>query len=129
MTKKSKLPPLEEGLLQAMRALDNQIARRMQRSPAEREEKGVQKWEPYSDKIEEVVALVLNFVGNDAVKIDSLLVLGQAMSKSLYLLVEELGEDGLGAIKSAYCRHALEMIERDASRGGAVLSSDKSQFN
>ena len=52
MTKKEqKTPPLEAGIVQAMQALDRQIARRMERSPGEREEKGVQKWDPFSEKI------------------------------------------------------------------------------
>jgi len=42
--KKPKAPPLEQGLLTAMKAIDNQIAREMQRSPAEREAPGMQKW-------------------------------------------------------------------------------------
>ncbi len=130
MTKKEqKTPPLEAGIVQAMQALDRQIARRMERSPGEREEKGVQKWDPFSEKIEEVVTLVLDELGHDNVKLDSLIVLSQAMTKALYLLIEELGEEGLGTLRSAYCRQTIEAVERDCSRAAAVLNPQGSQLN
>lgn len=114
MTKKpSKEPPLTSGLATAMRALDKQIARSMQRSPAEREQMGVQKWEPLNTKVEEVTTAVLELIGEDIASIDALLVLARAFPKALKLLVEELGEDGLGSLRSAYCRDAAEQIERD----------------
>ena len=126
---KPKVPPLEAGLLQAMKALDNQIARQMQRSPAEREELGVQKWEPIGERIEEVVSLVLEKLGSEEVALDGLLVLSQAMSKALYLLVEELGEEGLGELRGGYCRKACELILRDAERAMEVLVPEGSHLN
>ena len=114
--------------MEAMQALDNQVARRMERSPAEREVHGVQKWEPYQSKIEEVTALVMQAFGEDSVKLDSLLILAQAFVKSLYLLTEELGVEGLGEIRAAYCRTALELIGRDTHYGLSQLGLD-SQVN
>ena len=111
-----QLPPLEQGLLTAMRALDNQIARAMQRSPSEREVHGVQKWEPISTRVENVCAFVLNSLGDEDVTLDSLLVLSQAMAKSLALVVDDLGAEGLGAMRTGYVSSALERIADDASR-------------
>ncbi len=129
MTKAERqLPPLEQGLLTAMRALDNQIARAMQRSPSEREAHGVQKWEPIATRVENVCAFVLNSLGDEDVTLDSLLVLSQAMAKSLALVVDDLGLEGLGEIRSGYVSSALESIAEDASRtlrgltGGAEVN-------
>lgn len=114
---------LTEGVLIAMKALDNQIARRVQRGPEEREIKGIQKWEPHADKIEEVTALVLEAFGDQVVNLDSILVLSQAFTKSLYLLVEDLGEDGLGELRTNYSKDAFEKLLRDASCGVEALDS------
>jgi hypothetical protein len=116
-----KLPPLEEGLQMAMRALDNQIARAMERTPAEREVHGVQKWEPLSQRVERVCVYVMNALGDKDIQLDSLLVLAQAFPKALALLVDDLGEEGLGKLRTAYCLSALEQIALDAERGRSLL--------
>lgn len=46
------LSKLEEALLSVLKSLDNQMAREMQRSPAELEALGVQKWEPMSKRVD-----------------------------------------------------------------------------
>ncbi len=116
MTKKDKnsLPPLENGLLTAMKAIDNQIAREMQRNPAQRDEYGVQKWEPFQRKIEQMTSFLLNCLGDTEVDLDSLLIMSQAMTKALAMAIEDLGIDGLGKIRTDYCVAAMESIERDA---------------
>ena len=76
-----------------------------------------------------MVTLVLDELGHDNVKLDSLIVLSQAMTKALYLLIEELGEEGLGTLRSAYCRQTIEAVERDCSRAAAVLNPQGSQLN
>jgi hypothetical protein len=119
--KEERPTPLEQGLLNAMKALDNQIAREMQRSPAETDKHGVQKWEPYQKRIESVSAFVMNALGGQEVDLDSLLVLAQAMTKCLQLVVEELGQDGLGQVRSSYCQIAMENISKDAYRAGQIL--------
>ncbi|MCB0322643.1 MAG: hypothetical protein KDD69_03685 [Bdellovibrionales bacterium] len=129
MSKERKLPPLEEGLLKALRALDNQIARQMERSPTERAERGVQKWEPYQSKIEEVCALLMNGIGDEELRLDGVLVAAQALTKSLYLISEELGEVGLGKLRSAYCRDAFEAIIRDAERGLRIFGDEGAALN
>jgi hypothetical protein len=129
MSQQRKGPVLEQGLLSAMRALDNQIARQMERSPADREASGVQKWEPYQLKIEQVCALMIKAFGEDDVRLDSVLIVAQAMTKSLYLISEELGEAGLGAVRSGYCRTALNAILRDAERGLQQLGAEETQLN
>ncbi|MFM1848727.1 MAG: hypothetical protein RL417_2201 [Pseudomonadota bacterium] len=120
-SREEKLPPLEDGLLRAMQALDRQVAREMQRTPAEREEKGVRKWEPYEKRVENVTSFVLNAIGDDAATLDAVLILSQSFVKSLYLLAEELGVEGLGDIRSQYCRGALEAIGQDIARAGTAL--------
>jgi hypothetical protein len=115
---------LEEGLLQAMHAIDNQVARAMQRSPEEREVMGVQKWEPYDTRVEQVTAYVLNELGDNSVALDSVLVLAQAFTKALRLATEDLGADGLGSVRTAYCVDTMEKIQRDASKALAELRTN-----
>ena len=115
----------EEGLLQAMQAIDNQIARALQRTPAQRETLGVQKWEPYETRVEHTAAFVLNELGDATVTFDSLVVLSQAFTKALRLVAEELGADGLGTMRAAYCVDAMEKIERDAEKTLGELRTDR----
>lgn len=118
MSKKEKLPPLEEGLLTALQAIDNQIAREVgSRSPAEREEHGVQKWEPLVTRVERICGFILDKFGENELDLDGIVVLSQALTKTLQLLYEELGEEGLGKVRFNYCTTALEEIEKSASRG------------
>jgi len=123
MDKKSEIPPLEAGLLTAMRAIDNQIARTMQRTPEELSKHGVQKWEPYQKRIESIASFVLDSIGTRQVDLDSLLVLSQAFTKALTLLVNDLEEKGLGHIRSEYCGAAFASILKDAQRGIESVSS------
>ena len=109
-----KIGKLEEGLLQAMHAIDTQVARAMQRSPAERETMGVQKWEAY----------VLNELGDNSVGLDSVIVLAQAFTKALRLAAEDLGAEGLGVVRSAYCVDAMEKVQRDALRALGELRTE-----
>lgn len=113
---------LEEGLLQAMKAVDNQIARAMQRTPAERDVHGVQKWEPYNTRVESVAAFLLEEIGTSEVSLDSLLVFTQGFTKALYLLVSDLGKDGLGSLRASYCLDAMKKVERDAQEVIEALS-------
>jgi hypothetical protein len=117
----AKVDKCEEGLLQAMRAIDNQVARALQRSPAEREVQGVTKWEPYESRVENLTAFILNALGDGAVTFDSLIVLGQAFTKALRFAAEDLGPDGLGAMRTSYCKDAMDSIERDASKALSEL--------
>ena len=116
---------LEDGLLQAMKAIDNQVARAMQRTPAERDVHGVQKWEPYEIRVEQVAAFVLNALGNDDVTFDSMVVLAQAFTKALRLSIVDLGEAGLGKMRSAYCLDAMDKIQNDASKSLSELQADQ----
>jgi len=116
---------MEEGLLQAMRAIDNQIARALQRTPAEREAHGVQKWEPYESRVEHLVAFILNQLGDSSASLDSLFVLSQSFTKALRLASEDLGPDGLGAMRSAYCIDTMEKIGRDAAKALNELRASK----
>lgn len=128
-SKPHKPAPLEAGLLQAARALDTQISRRMQRSPEEREVHGVQKWEPIQEKVEEVASIIIEQFGEDQVQLDSILVLAQAYSKALFILASELGEEGLGDMRSRYCREAFTALIRDAERGVGVLTEAGAALN
>ena len=119
----SKEGKLEEGLLQAMRALDNQVARALQRTPAQREIHGVQKWEPYETRVESVTAFILNSLGEGDALLDSVFVLAQAFAKALRLVAEDLGADGLGKMRLEYCLDAFEKIANDAAKGRSELRS------
>jgi hypothetical protein len=116
---------LEEGLLQAMKAIDNQVARAMQRTPTEREAQGVQKWEAYETRVEHVAAQVLNDLGEQEVALDSVIVLAQAFTKALRLVTHDLGAEGLGTVRAAYCLDAMRKIERDAQRVARDLEEEE----
>ena len=115
-----KPSPLEAGILSALRSIDNQVARNMLRTPAEREVSGVQKWEPYDQKIELITSLVLENLANRAIELDGVLVLAQAMCKALQMYCDELGQEGLGKMRSEYCSVAFEAIQRNASSGLSI---------
>lgn len=128
MEKDKKLPPLEGGLLQAMRAIDNQIAREMQRDPKSLEGKGVLKWEPFDKRIEQITAFILDTIGERHIELDSLLVLAQATSKALTLLSSDLESMGLGKVRTAYCLEALRKMMIDIERAERGLK-DPSDLN
>ncbi|MFO0415679.1 MAG: hypothetical protein ACK5Y6_00185 [Pseudomonadota bacterium] len=111
-----KYGKLEEGLLQALKAIDNQVARSMQRSPSEREAQGMQKWEPYSSRIEGITAFLLEEFGDNSINLDSLVVSTQAFAKALQLVCDDLGQEGLGKIRTEYCLDAMRKVARDAEK-------------
>lgn len=127
--KPPKLPPLEEGLLQAMQALDKQVAREMQRTPAERERRGVLKDAPYDKRVENVTSFLLNSLGDEAISLDAVLILARSLAKTLHLVVEDLGSDGLGEVRTGYCRTAFEGITDDAYRGLTALRNGATDLN
>ena len=118
---REKIPPLQAGLLTALQALDSQIAREMQRQPAEIEVHGVQKWEPISKRVETIAGFLLDAIESQAIELDSVLTLSQAVIKTLSIIVQDLGEKGLGKMRSAYALEALQNIERDARAGLGAL--------
>src|SRR5689334_11784334 len=97
--KEQKRSPLEEGLMTALTALDNQIAREMQRSPEQLSAHGVQKWEAYSKRVELVTTHLLDGLGSEEIQLDSLLVLAQAAAKALSFTIQDLGQEGLGKVR------------------------------
>ena len=111
-----KYTKLEEGLLQCMRALDKQVSRELQRTPTELETKGTRKWEPLENRVETVAAFLVQSLGEQAIELDSILIMAQALSKTLCLVVEDLGEKGLGKVRTEYCLSAGENIKRDSER-------------
>ena len=115
---------LEEGLTIAMRAIDNQIARAMQRTPTERDVHGVSKWEPYETRVENVTAFILNELGETSVSLDAVFVLAQAFTKALRLASEDLGTDGLGKVRSEYCIDCMQKIANDAEKTLLELRSE-----
>ena len=122
MNDSKNLPPLEASILRALQAIDSQIDREMQRTPADRETHGVQKWAPMSTRIERIVTFALDQFSQDEVKIESLLVMAQALTKAVRFAVEELGEDGLGKMRSDYCRRTVDEIGQDAHKASQVLN-------
>lgn len=127
MNKKAeKLPPLERGILDSYIALDNQIARDMQRTPEETSQEGVQKWSAYESKVERVTELLLGFFGEQDISLDSILVMSQASAKALSMLVSDLGNEGLGKVRAGYCVDATEKIARDCSQALSALQGVKS---
>lgn len=125
MKKQEKGPVLESSLMQAMKALDTQIAREMQRSPDEVDAHGVQKWEPIQKRIENTTSFIMNSLGDGDAGLDGVLVLAQAYTKALLLVIEDLGEDGLGKVRTGYCLHAAEALARDSYRMLQSLKNER----
>lgn len=111
--KQAQLPSIEQGLLMAMHAIDTQVAREMQRTPVQAEQQGVQKWEPFNKRIEQVSAFILDSLGEE-VELDSILVLAHSFVKALEIIIGDLGTEGLGKVRSAYSHSTMEQIERHA---------------
>ena len=125
MSKQKKEPkeePMIEGLGQMLQAIERQIAREMQRSPEEKERLGVQKWEPFLKRIEKIAAAAVEKLGNQEVGLDSLIVASQAMTTALQLVVEELGREGLGELRTGYCLWASDNLDRSILRMRQTLS-------
>ena len=120
----SNLPLLEESLQRCLKAIDNQIARVMQRSPAERELHGVQKWGPFSERIESITGFLVEEFADQNINIDSMLVLLQSLSKALSLITEELGQESLGNLRSEYCLKAFESVSYDILRVNSELKNN-----
>jgi Asp-tRNA(Asn)/Glu-tRNA(Gln) amidotransferase A subunit family amidase len=114
MNDPEQLPPLEKGLRDCLRALDNQIARELQRSPSELATQGVQKWQPIQTRVERLSAFLLSELGEDSVNIESVLVLAQASTKALRMACEDLGKDGLGKVRAAYCVSTFDSVSNDS---------------
>jgi hypothetical protein len=105
--------PLEDGLLRALRALDNQILRETQRDAIGRAEHGVGKDDAIEKRVEQLSTWFLDSLGEADISLEALLVLSRASTKALSLLARDLGSDGLGAIRTRYCLQSLEDLERD----------------
>ncbi len=114
MNKQKKTGPLEDGVSKILRSLANQIARELQRSPEERRGKGYGKSEPYAKRVEQLTALLIEETAENENGLDGLLVLSQASIKALHIFCDELGEDGLGKVRSAASRDAVDAVLRDA---------------
>lgn len=112
--RKNRPPVLESGLLSALSAIDSQIARALNKTQEERDTYGLEKWEIYQSKLEQLTGFLLDCFGDQQVQLDSLLVLSQATAKALSMITEDLGEAGLGNTRSRYCLRAAESLERDA---------------
>lgn len=120
MPKTPKRPILEESLLTALKAVDNQIKRAMERSPSEREVHGVQKWKPIEDRVESVCEIIISEYGENH-DLDSLIVFSRAFVKSLVILCEELGLESFGEIRGAYVKDAIAKIEDELRKLSVIL--------
>lgn len=120
--KPQKEEPMIEGLGQMLQAIERQIAREMQRSPDELERLGVQKWDPFLERIEKIAAAAVEKLGGGQVGLDSLIVASQALATALQLVVEELGREGLGELRTGYCLWASDNLDRSILRMRQSLS-------
>ena len=127
MSEKIKLSVLEESLLRALQALDSQVQRAMERTPAEREESGVQKWKPFEERVEKLTGLILDAFG-ETIELDSIIILTQTMAKALSMLCEDLGTEGLGDLRSAYVEDTLRVLSIEIERAQRVLKKEHVQL-
>jgi len=116
---------LSESLLRAMQALDTRVVREMQRSPAQREEEGVQKWLPFEKRVEQVAALLLEALGNEEIALDSMIIMTRAYTNALRLFIEELGTEGLGELRSDYCKFTMQRASDEARRALEILTDER----
>lgn len=114
---------LEAALLRVVQLLDTQVAREMQRAPVEREQGGVQKWEPYRRRGERISSLLLEGITTRELELDGLLILSEAIPRCLRILAEELGEEGLGKMRSSYIREVFVNLEREVYLGQRALGN------
>jgi hypothetical protein len=126
LKEKNQQHSLEGSLIRALRLIDSQISREMLRSPAQREEHGVTKWEPMSKRTELLTSTFLDHLGDHTksdqeFSIESLLVVAQAIVKSLSLIAQDLGEEQLGTIKTWYFKDSLAKINFDVERANQAL--------
>ncbi len=115
---------LEDGLLTAMQALDNQIAREMQRDPQALEMHGVTKFEPIAKRVERVTSFILNTLGENNAQIDSVLVLAESFTKALELIVADLGTDGLGKMRTSLCAACANKLQNSSYKTVAMLNEE-----
>ena len=92
---------ISEHLLQLCNAIDQQVARELQRDPVERQEHGVSKQEPYRKRREMLSLSLLEAFSTGAVNIDGMLVVTESLAKTLEVITEELGSEGLGKYRSS----------------------------
>jgi hypothetical protein len=118
------LGKFEQGLLDALKAIDNQIARELQRTPAEREEFGVKKWEAYNQRVENTTSFLLNLCGDDRITLDGLIVLSQALTKALRMVAEDLELEGLGKVRTEYLQATFKALAEDSRRGQKILEEE-----
>lgn len=123
MSKDQKLPLLDESLLRALELIDSQISRAMERTPAQREESGVQKWKPLEERVEKLSTLILDNFG-ERVELDSVVVLTQVFTKVLSIICQELGEEGLGTMRSEYVKNTLSLLDIEIQRAGVVFKTN-----
>jgi hypothetical protein len=114
---KSKQPPLESGLMQAMTALDKQITREISsRDPQRTQTRGASARPAQEERAEQVTTFVIDLFASHTVRLDSILVLSEALTHSLQLISEELGQEGLGEVRSAYVTTVAKRLEQFSRR-------------
>lgn len=128
MAKKPQHHKTQSALIDFLRSLDNQVAREMQKAPADRREGGALKWEPYQKRVELTTSMLLESLATEEIQLDSLLISYQSFSKALLMYIEELGPEGLGRIRTEYCRKALSEAALDLNRAEHEVN-DRKELN
>ena len=123
--KKQKGVSFDESLVGAMQCLDKQVARDVNtRRPQETAEQGVQKWRAHSERIESTTTLILDSIGDKEIDLDSVLILAQSFTKALSFISSDLGEAGLGDVRTQYCLEAFRAISRDCYNAESGLKDN-----
>mgnify|MGYP003611139717 CR=1 FL=1 len=125
-----QLPKLEQGLLLAMQAIENQVARDISsRTPSESEVHGVSKTGPYLERIERISGFVLDAFADGLVGVDSIVVMSHSLCTALKLVVEELGSEGLGDVRSKDCLSTIRAISISLESVKEVLVDKTTRIN
>jgi hypothetical protein len=119
MSRKNKLEAkkisYDEALLRALACLQSQLERELQRNPAERDVLGVSKWEPITKRIEDTAGLLLDGFAEERVFIEPLLILSHALVKAINVIVQELGPEGLGKVRTDYILKVFNLVSTECN--------------
>ncbi len=111
---------MEAGILSALTALQNQIERELQRNPEQTSTHGVSKWIPMQKRVEHISTFLVDYLSEQQITLESLLVFAQSFTKVAAIISNELGSEGLGKVRTEYVHKTLEIIQRDCRNAELV---------
>ena len=101
-------------LIEVLSSLEKQIARAANRkTELEVAESGFGKENIHSDKIERITGSIITSFEDNEIGLDSVLVLTQALLKSLRFISEDLNNEDLGEVRTELINTTINAVDRD----------------